>query len=111
MVRSVERTRRVDRTSFGPASPGPQHSLPGASDAESGERRDRQRERRHEPGGRGRGTVEKGTQNRQVVTGDGVLWLEEVQVAGKRALPIEAPGGVGLRGEPVRVGRKAFRPA
>jgi methionyl-tRNA formyltransferase len=37
-----------------------------------------------------------------VVTGEGVLWLEEVQLAGKRALSIEtflrgAPGFVGSR--------------
>lgn len=37
-----------------------------------------------------------------VFTGDGVLWLEEVQLAGKRALPVEeflrgAPGFVGSR--------------
>jgi methionyl-tRNA formyltransferase len=35
-----------------------------------------------------------------VVTGDGVLWLEEVQLAGRRALCIEAF----LRGAPGFVG-------
>jgi len=49
------------------------------------------------------GLVVGGAQNRAgVITGDGVLWLEEVQLAGKRALPIEtflrgAPGFVGSR--------------
>jgi methionyl-tRNA formyltransferase len=49
------------------------------------------------------GWVVEGARGRAgVITGDGVLWLEEVQIAGKRALPIEAflrgaPGFVGSR--------------
>jgi methionyl-tRNA formyltransferase len=49
------------------------------------------------------GTVVEDAQKRAgVISGDGVLWLEEVQLAGKRALPIEvflmgAPGFVGSR--------------
>jgi methionyl-tRNA formyltransferase len=49
------------------------------------------------------GLVIGGSQGRAgVVTGDGILWLEEVQLAGKRALPIEAF----LRGAPGFVGSK-----
>jgi methionyl-tRNA formyltransferase len=50
---------------------------------------------------RDQGLVVEGARGRAgVITGDGVLWLEEVQLAGKRALPIEdflrgAPGFVG----------------
>lgn len=40
---------------------------------------------------RGVGTVIAGARGRVgVITGDGVLWLEEVQLAGKRALPVSA---------------------
>jgi methionyl-tRNA formyltransferase len=55
------------------------------------------------PGADEHGTVVAGGSNRVgVVTGDGVLWLEEVQLAGKRALPVEAflrgaPGFAGSR--------------
>lgn len=54
-----------------------------------------------ESGIRDQGLVVKGPRDRAgVITGDGVLWLEEVQLAGKRSLPIEdflrgAPGFVG----------------
>ena len=52
-------------------------------------------------GDRDWGLVVAGARDRAgVITGDGVLWLEEVQLAGKRALPIDdflrgAPGFVG----------------
>jgi methionyl-tRNA formyltransferase len=50
-----------------------------------------------------RGIVVQGAQSRAgVITGGGVLWLEEVQLAGKRALPIEEF----LRGAPRFVGSR-----
>jgi methionyl-tRNA formyltransferase len=61
-----------------------------------------------ETGGQGPGTGDPGLvvagarDKAGVFSGDGVLWLEEVQLAGKRSLPIEnflrgAPGFVGSR--------------
>jgi methionyl-tRNA formyltransferase len=55
------------------------------------------------PGIKDHGLVVAGARDEAgVITGDGVLWLEEVQLAGKRVLPIETF----LRGAPDFVGGK-----
>jgi methionyl-tRNA formyltransferase len=55
------------------------------------------------PGIRDQGLVVAGERDEAgVITGDGLLWLEEVQLAGKRVLPIETF----LRGAPEFIGGK-----